>query len=361
MATVEFIVRGDQIATYTSFSGSGNNQDRLVTVEGIQTLGTASDTFTITIDQVNAGATEFSNGQRITIRDSDGNIISDGNQPVSSVGINPDAEQGFAAGDEHLIVTERNIIIDLGGFSGETVVYGQADENADDASGDNDGELDFDDFPCFTPGTMILTPRGPIDVADLAIGDLIETLDQGPVPIKWIGRSDLDLSESALSRKPIMLAPGCLGIDLPSESLVVSPDHRIFLSTNQEEVLAPAKGLTDLPKVRQMNGKRKVTYISIFTAAHQVVFANGMAVETLYPGPQALRRLLPLVRASLITTCPAIKEGDLEATYPRARPFLTVGQTRTLCADRNVKGMAEKDLGNRRQCQIAPVSGFAKN
>ena len=358
MSTVVITIRGDQIATYTNFSGMGNNQDREVTVNGIQTLGTASQEFTITFNQINGGATQFQNGQRITITDSDGNVISDRNQTVSNVGINPDAEQGFAAGDEHLILTERNIIIDLGGFSGKTVVYGQADKNADNASGDNDGQLDFDDFPCFTPGTMILTPRGPIDVTDLVIGDLVETLDQGPVPIKWIGRSDLDLSKSTLSRKPIMLAPGCLGIDLPSEPLVVSPDHRIFLSANQEEVLAPAKGLTDLPKVRQMNGKRNVTYISIFTAAHQVVFANGVAVETLYPGPQALRRLLPLVRASLIATCPAIKEGDLEATYPRARPFLTVGQTRTLCANRNVKGMAVKNLGDHRLCQRASVSGF---
>ena len=75
MSTVVITIRGDQIATYTNFSGMGNNQDREVTVNGIQTLGTASQEFTITFNQINGGATQFQNGQRITITDSDGNVI----------------------------------------------------------------------------------------------------------------------------------------------------------------------------------------------------------------------------------------------------------------------------------------------
>jgi len=338
MATVVNTIRGDQLAEYTSFSGTGNNQDRELTVNGIVPVGTAADTFTVTIEQVNGGVTQFQNGQFVTITDDAGAII----MPRTSV--NPDAEQGRAGGDEHLLITGANFIIDLGGFDGETVVYTEVDENADPDVGDNDGQLDFADFPCFTPGTLIQTPRGAIDVIDLAVGDLVSTTDHGPVALTWVGRSELDLSHEPDSKKPILLMQDCLGPGLPSAPLAVSPDHRILVQPNaiaHDPQLAPAKGLIDLARVRQMRGKQHVTYVSLFTATHQVIFANGLAVETLYPGQEALKRLMPLARASLLAACPKIGKGDLATNYPPARELLTVKQAKALCTQ-GLTGQSQK-------------------
>ena len=331
MATVVITIRGDQLAEYDSFSGTGNNSERVLEVTGIDPVGTAADILTVTIEQVNDGVTQFQNGQFVTITDADGVTI------VPRTSVNPDAEQGRAAGDEHLLITGANFIIDLGGFDGETVNYTEDDENAGSGVGDDDGQLDFADFadfPCFTPGTLIQTPRGAVDVSDLTVGDLVSTADHGPVALTWVGRSKLDLSQQPGSKKPILLMQDCLGPGLPNAPLAVSPDHRIVVQPNaiaHDPQLAPAKGLIDLPRVRQMRGKQNVTYVSLFTASHQVIFANGLSVETLYPGKEALKRLMPLARASLLAICPKIGNGDLAANYPPAREFLTVKQAKILC------------------------------
>lgn len=40
---------------------------------------------------------------------------------------------------------------------------------------------------CFTAGTMIATPDGERAIETLKVGDLVETLDNGPQAIRWIG------------------------------------------------------------------------------------------------------------------------------------------------------------------------------
>ncbi|KJZ20371.1 hypothetical protein [Loktanella sp. S4079] len=111
MPTVTLSLRGDQIGTYSSLRGIGNNTGRKVDLSDVQAVGTSSDVYTVVVEQVNAGVTEFQNGQFVTILDSNGNIV----MPRTS--INPDAEQGKAAGDEHLIIIQSNFLIDLIEFS----------------------------------------------------------------------------------------------------------------------------------------------------------------------------------------------------------------------------------------------------
>lgn len=62
MATVTLTLRGDQLGTYDSLSANGNNAGRKVNLEGVKALGTGSDTYTVVVEQVNNGVTEFQNG-----------------------------------------------------------------------------------------------------------------------------------------------------------------------------------------------------------------------------------------------------------------------------------------------------------
>ncbi|NNJ68922.1 MAG: type I secretion protein, partial [Boseongicola sp.] len=41
--------------------------------------------------------------------------------------------------------------------------------------------------PCFTPGTLIATDRGPIAVEALRTGDRLVTRDNGLRRVHWIG------------------------------------------------------------------------------------------------------------------------------------------------------------------------------
>ena len=40
---------------------------------------------------------------------------------------------------------------------------------------------------CFTNGTLIDTPTGPVPVKHLGEGDLVQTKENGPQPIVWRG------------------------------------------------------------------------------------------------------------------------------------------------------------------------------
>ncbi|MBT0958568.1 Hint domain-containing protein [Alphaproteobacteria bacterium KMM 3653] len=333
MSTVTLELRGDQIGTYTSFSGSGNNADRVVTVNGVEAIGSASEIFTIVVEQVNGGVTEFQNGQFVTIFDSNGDVV------MPRTVAQPDVEQGFGAGDEHMLFSGQRFLIDLGGVPDgpSTVTYGIDDEVAG-PEGDDDGNLDFTDFPCFAAGTMIDTPGGAVDVADLRIGDRVLTRDHGAQPVLWAGRRVLDLSADVGPARPVVLAAGSMGRGMPLADTVMSPDHRVLLREpicevlyGEAEVLAPAKGLMGLPGVGEMD-VQSVDYITLLTPRHEVIFANGLPVETLYPGPEALHRLGAFGRAAVLAALPRLRHEDVRQAYPALCRMLNLHEARAYVA-----------------------------
>ena len=77
--------------------------------------------------------------------------------------------------------------------------------------------------PCFTPGTHILTPLGEVPIEALKVGDTVLTLDRGPQPIRWIGRTEV----AGRGRfAPVVIAKGTFGND---QALAVSQQHRLLL------------------------------------------------------------------------------------------------------------------------------------
>ena len=179
------------------------------------------------------------------------------------------------------------------GFTGTTQVGAGESINSGAPNGrsiarDADGTLieteptpGVPDFVCFVPGTLIDTQLGPRMVEDLRPGDLVDTLDHGPQPLLAIRR----LSFSA---RAVRLDPGLLPVRLNGEGrepLVLSPAHRVLVGGSQAdllfgsaEVLAPAHLLAE--------GRVPVTgiarYYHLLFARHEVIFANGWAVESLF-------------------------------------------------------------------------------
>jgi hypothetical protein len=343
---VTLTLSGDQIGTYTSVNGSGNNADRVVTVEGLQAIGTSADTYTVLVEQVNSGVTEFQNGQFVTIYDSLGNIV----MPRTS--INPDQEQGLAAGDEHLIITSTNFVIDLGGIpsTATTVTYDIDDENAVVGDDDDDGELDFTSFPCFGLGTRIETSRGGMNVEKLRPDMQVRTASGSFRRVRWVGVRTIALQPGSTRQRPIQFKTGCLGPDLPNRDLVLSPQHCVRLdgtsvrqTYSTDYVLSRAKGLVALPQVRWMRGKTQVTYVSVLLDTHDVILANGLAVESLYPGTEVLRCLGPKLRRELYDLVPGLKQWGVAAYGHPAHRILRVQEARKFIRESNfTKGCCAK-------------------
>jgi hypothetical protein len=131
--------------------------------------------------------------------------------------------------------------------------------------------------PCFASGTRILTPHGEVQVQNLKIGDHVITRDGEDKPIIWIGQRMLNLRQHPRQEtvQPIRIDAGAFNESTPNRDLVLSPDHALYLSG----YLVPAKALVNGLNIVQLN-RATVTYYHLELAEHEVIFADGMMVET---------------------------------------------------------------------------------
>lgn len=188
---------------------------------------------------------------------------------------------------------------------------------------------------CFTPGTKILVPSGEeVPVETLSVGDLVMTADNGAVPIRWIGKRDMVFVGEQTKHKPILIKQGALGDNLPTRDLAVSPQHCVVISGalveqmfDTQRVLVRAKGLIDLPGVRQMKGKPTTQYHTLLLDQHQIIRAEGAWSESLYPGPVALNALPAQQRQEIETIFPKLKVSPEFGYGGPACRVLSVGET----------------------------------
>lgn len=189
---------------------------------------------------------------------------------------------------------------------------------------------------CFTTGTQIRTPDGDRPIEELKVGDLVETLDGGPQPIKWIGTSHYD--EAALIEnpklRPIVVSARVFGAE---RDLIVSRQHAFLLP--KEDLLARAIQLVkmNVAGVHIAHGRKRVTYHHIMFEKHELIYSEGIATESMYPGPQALRALCPEAMESLLRVFPEFKgietrEGAEAAYGPTAREMIDMSNWRAEAA-----------------------------
>lgn len=211
--------------------------------------------------------------------------------------------------------------------------FGQSLQSDNDGSSYyNQSSPNRNSIPCFAENTQILTEHGYKAATDLCLGDRVVTVDNGLQPIIWTRQYNQDLSGADLTKKPIRIRAGALGELRPATDLVVSPQHRIVVSTPQQvssmgknAALAPAKSLAELPDIDHMARASRVKWVHFACANHEVVIANGCEVETLLLSPSVLSGIPKLQRDGL-RTC-AI---DQQKKRGKARQFFTVRQAQRL-------------------------------
>ncbi|WP_415920412.1 Hint domain-containing protein [Tateyamaria sp. SN6-1] len=188
-----------------------------------------------------------------------------------------------------------------------------------------DSSYDSGTVVCFAHGTQIMTPDGPVAVEALQVGQLVDTMDHGAQPIRWIGaQTHPDPGQNA----PIRIGPDALGQAMPAAPLYVSPQHRVLVRNKvaqrmfgEDEILVAAKALLGTPGVTQASGSRTVRYWHFACDRHEMILANGTWAETLLPGKMAMRALPDAQRRELSAILPAtLRTGGAPAQPCRPCP-----------------------------------------
>lgn len=139
----------------------------------------------------------------------------------------------------------------------------------------------------FTRGTHITLASGQqVPIEDMKVGDRVLTRDDGPQKVKWIGQTTL---RAVGDFAPVVIVKGALHNE---HDLVVSPDHRIFVYQRQDrlgagrnEVLVKVRHLINGDTVYQRDGGF-VDYFQLLFDDHQIIYAEGIAAESLLIDPR---------------------------------------------------------------------------
>ena len=182
-------------------------------------------------------------------------------------------------------------------------------------------------IPCFTAGTLILTPSGLVPVERLRPGDLVTTRDNGPQRVVWAGSRQVD--SALLSAQP-MLAPVRVGRHFTGSDrdLLVSPQHCLLVRDGTRgggEVLVRAAHLARLRggQVRVAQGVRDLRYVHLLFESHQIIYGNGVPSESFYPGAWGLAMLDPRAQLALARVVPGLGQARGHGFGPSARHILS--------------------------------------
>jgi hypothetical protein len=182
---------------------------------------------------------------------------------------------------------------------------------------------------CFGRGTLIETADGPVAVEDLRKGIRVQTKDNGLQAIRWVNSRALDRQdlEHHPNMRPIRIRKGALGNRLPAQDLIVSPQHRVLVSSrivermfDDTEVLVAAKHLCNVDGIDIADDLEDVEYFHFLFDRHEIVVSNGSETESFYAGQQALRSVGPHARQEIFKLFPDLRISNVQP--PAARKLV---------------------------------------
>lgn len=203
------------------------------------------------------------------------------------------------------------------------------------------GDADADSAsvtPCFTPGAQIATARGAVRIEDLRIGDKVITRDNGLQDIRWIGSKRLNGRQLLSSRhlRPVLVRQGALGGGLPTRDMLLSPNHRVLVASDQtqlyfeeREVLCAAKHLVNHRGIHDIQ-TLGVTYYHFLCDRHEVILSDGAWTESFQPGDFSLRGIGNAQRQEILELFPSLANRSGLQTYMAARRVLSKKEAQRL-------------------------------
>ncbi|SPJ26743.1 Hint domain-containing protein [Falsiruegeria mediterranea] len=244
------------------------------------------------------------------------------------------------AGDTVTLNTGQTILLN---GDGTITIFGDGDTEdfnftygVSNGTNDDTGIVNVSSVPCFVSGTMIRTPDGERPVERLALGQLVDTQDHGPQPLRWIGRRTVR-AQGDLA--PIRILAGTFGAH---RDLLVSPQHRVLVRDSlaellfgEGEVLVAAKDLVNDHSVTRIEG-RAVTYVHLMFDQHQVIYSEGLPTESFLPGPQTTELFEQPIVDEICAIFPELDPNTGEGYSPAARRTLRKYEAQVLMSAQRV-------------------------
>lgn len=294
----------------------------------------------------------FGQGGNDSIVGGTGNDTMDGGEGTDTLvsGEGNDEVQGGAGSDlftfdgtgNHTIVGGEDAdgldvdVIDLTGIRSTVTQTGAETGTIDfeDATGAVTHTVEYSEIEqviiCFAKGTQIATARGERAVETIKPRDRVITRDNGIQMVRWVGKRKLDAIDLAQNPElaPISIGRGALGNGLPERDLVVSPSHRVLITSErammlfgESEVLIAAKFLLDLDGIERVETD-SVEYIHIMFDRHEMVLSDGAWSESFQPGVYSLDGVQDAQRNEIFKLFPSLKNKRGIDAFDAARRSL---------------------------------------
>ena len=287
---------------------------------------------------------------RLLGQDGDNTLFGDAGDDTLVGGDN--ADQIFGGDDADLIVGgnagdfvdggeggDDNDTLDLTGMGPLHIIYDPANgENGIvefiDGAGTVTGTMKFENIetvvPCFTPGTLIMTPSGERPVEELEVGDRVITRDNGVQKICWVGDKMIGAQSLRDNPKlqPVVVRKDVFGEGLPNHDLVLSPSHKLWLESEvaslylgEREVLVATKHMVNGRSVHHIAAP-EVRYIHFMFERHELVLSNRIWTESFQPGDMSLSAIDADQRAEIFAIFPELETVEGAKSYLASRQVL---------------------------------------
>ncbi len=335
----------------------GSGQDTIFGGDGNDTLDGDGDGANDGVDTIFGGAgndTIIGDGNQDTLFGGTGDdvfkIVNDGSN------FNNLTIDGGEDGPDDNIPDGDIDVLDLSAYfeadPNTQIIYEQGAEGDEDgrillrgSNGQEFGRITFKNIEsiltspiCFTPGTLIATPKGEVSVEQLREGDKVFTRDNGIQELRWIGSRDLDRVDLMASPefRPIMVKAGSLGAGLPERDLMLSPNHRLLMTGEraalyfeESEVLSAAKHLVGMDGIKQID-IAAVTYVHMLFDRHEVILSNGAWTETFQPSAYSMKGVQDDQRDEITALFPELSGMTPDTGWSAARKVLKSHEARLL-------------------------------
>lgn len=135
---------------------------------------------------------------------------------------------------------------------------------------------------CFLTGSLIRTQTGDVPVESVQVGDSLLTVTHGAEeyqPVVWGGYQTVTVRPGLPDDEagyPVRIRAGAVSDGVPSEDLLITPEHCLYLDGQ----FVPVRMLVNGSSIFYDRSLTHYTCYHVETARHAVIMANGLKTES---------------------------------------------------------------------------------